>query len=198
MQCWRLTEISAVNVSSIACPRQRLLAQVCAALDVDIIAVKGPSRLEPLVRARYLFACVARRRWPDLSYPRIGRLLGGRDHSTIIHGLRQFEAVVARDPQLQALVAQLVSARELVQHDAHVWVWLGHITPDRHTVPPVRSISLSIKDFPVNDRAVVLFVQSGRRVKQKNVLAADDHDAVRRKVGSDALSAAIAAAGGWR
>jgi chromosomal replication initiator protein len=34
------------------------------------------------------------------SLPEIGRRFGGRDHTTIIHGVRKVETLMAGDPQL--------------------------------------------------------------------------------------------------
>ncbi len=46
----------------------------------------------------------------DLSLPQIGRLYGGRDHSTVLNSLRRAEATIDADPQLAARVAELRSA----------------------------------------------------------------------------------------
>jgi chromosomal replication initiator protein len=42
-----------------------------------------------------------------LSYPRIGRVLGGRDHSTIRHGVTKMEKDIAEDNGLRAEIARL-------------------------------------------------------------------------------------------
>jgi chromosomal replication initiation ATPase DnaA len=52
----------------------------------------GPSQQERLLRARW--EAMARLRDVGLSSPAIGGLLG-RDHSTVLHGLRRYEAGVA-------------------------------------------------------------------------------------------------------
>ena len=44
----------------------------------------GPCRKPPLVRARALFVAIMKLH-STFSYPEIGRLLGGRDHTTIMH-----------------------------------------------------------------------------------------------------------------
>ena len=54
---------------------------------VDIDDVLGPCRRRPVVYARHraMFIC---RRHLGLSYPVIGRLFG-RDHTTVMHGVRE-------------------------------------------------------------------------------------------------------------
>ena len=46
----------------------------------------------------------------DLSLPQIGRLYGGRDHSTVLNSVRRVEAGVAEDPALAGRVDELRSA----------------------------------------------------------------------------------------
>ena len=53
---------------------------------LDILV--GPSRRQPLVRARQtaMYLC---RELTDLSLPKIGRAFGGRDHTTVLHACRK-------------------------------------------------------------------------------------------------------------
>lgn len=57
-------------------------------------ALTGQSRKGPLVIARQALYAAAR----DMGYsmPRIGQLCGGRDHTTVLHGIRQHEARMER------------------------------------------------------------------------------------------------------
>jgi len=43
----------------------------------------------------------------DVSFPSIGDLFGGRDHSTVMHAVRSIEAKRAQDPQTDALVSTI-------------------------------------------------------------------------------------------
>ena len=43
----------------------------------------------------------------DLAYADIGRLFGGRNHSTVIHSVNKVEAAMASDAALRAHVSQL-------------------------------------------------------------------------------------------
>lgn len=44
---------------------------------------------------------------PHMSYPAIGRILGGRDHSTVMHGERRIADLVQRDPETADAVAKV-------------------------------------------------------------------------------------------
>jgi len=46
----------------------------------------------------------------DLSLPQIGRLYGGRDHSTVLNSLRRAEALMSSDSGLARQVAELRSS----------------------------------------------------------------------------------------
>lgn len=83
---------------------KRIIEIVSCHADVPVKDMKGRSRFAEHVRARQI-ACVLIRHWrPDLSYPIIGRMLGGRDHSTIIHGRRAIMERVKRDSDLAQMV----------------------------------------------------------------------------------------------
>lgn len=66
----------------------RAAALVARIAPADLI---GPSRLRPLVRPRQRAMLLARRIRPDLSLPNLGRRLGGRDHTTVLHGAKRAE-----------------------------------------------------------------------------------------------------------
>ena len=51
--------------------------------------IKGNSRFRNVVAARYDAIVDLHLKRPDLSLPEMGRLIGGRDHTTILHALRK-------------------------------------------------------------------------------------------------------------
>ena len=69
----------------------------------------GSTRAATPVRARQV-AIFLTRELTDLSLPQIGRLYGGRDHSTVLNSVRRVEAGVAEDPALAGRVDDLRSA----------------------------------------------------------------------------------------
>jgi chromosomal replication initiator protein len=66
----------------------------------------GTSRAALPLRARQV-AIFLTRELTDLSLPQIGRLYGGRDHSTVLNSLRRIEAGLADDSELAGRVQEL-------------------------------------------------------------------------------------------
>ncbi len=69
----------------------------------------GSSRAATPLRARQV-AIFLTRETTDLSLPQIGRLYGGRDHSTVLNSLRRLEANLADDGELADRVQELRGA----------------------------------------------------------------------------------------
>jgi chromosomal replication initiator protein len=90
----------------------RILAATAAAFAVSIPELEGPSRRQPLARARQvcMYLC---RQLTDLSLPRIGTLFGGRDHTTVLHGVNTVQRLIQTDKALfDSVTALLQSLRE--------------------------------------------------------------------------------------
>lgn len=68
-----------------------ILDQVSNMYGFTVHELRGPGRTKGIAHARqhamYLMA-----QQPHLSLPQIGRYLGGRDHTTILHGVRAHKA----------------------------------------------------------------------------------------------------------
>lgn len=86
-----------------------LRRDVARAFGLPPHAMVSDSRRKPVARARQAAAWVLKRCWPKLSYPQIGKLLGGRDHSTVIHACRVIEDLRERDCELRALTDALAA-----------------------------------------------------------------------------------------
>lgn len=87
---------------------QRVL---CKFYGITMAELLSPRRTQNIVRPRqkgFLLAKVL----SNKSLPEIGRRFGGRDHTTVLHGIRQVEAKIASDPVFANEVAGL---RELVE-----------------------------------------------------------------------------------
>ena len=65
-----------------------LLSAVSGVTDIPEAEILSQRRAQGLVRARMIVAHVAHE-YLGYSYPEIGRALGGRDHTTILHNGRQ-------------------------------------------------------------------------------------------------------------
>ena len=80
----------------ISVPRNRgaeIVKEVCEKHGLKIEDVISERRHQYLVRPRQeiMYRLCTETDW---SLPRIGRLLGGRDHTTILHGKRKFQALL--------------------------------------------------------------------------------------------------------
>lgn len=67
-----------------------ILAAISAATEYKRDDLVGPKQFKSVTRARMIAYYLLRRLRPDLSLPVIGKALGGRDHTTIISGVRRF------------------------------------------------------------------------------------------------------------
>lgn len=83
---------------------------VAALLGASYDSVRGKSRHPATTRARW--ACMAALRRRGLSYPEIGRAMGGKDHSTVMHAVDIGEVRYASD------LAWLLAVDEGVRCDA--------------------------------------------------------------------------------
>jgi chromosomal replication initiator protein len=90
-------------------PVEQIQQRVATDFGISRAELVGSTRAATPVRARQV-AIFLTRELTDLSLPQIGRLYGGRDHSTVLNSVRRVEARVAEDPVLAGRVAELRSA----------------------------------------------------------------------------------------
>jgi hypothetical protein len=80
---------------------------------ISVVNIQSDQRARDIVHARFIVVGLART-YTRYSLPRIGRALGSRDHSTIIHATHRCNALVQSDPEFATLYsraeAQLKSA----------------------------------------------------------------------------------------
>ena len=88
---------------------ERIQQRVSAAFGISRAELVGGSRAATPLRARQV-AILLTREATDLSLPQIGRLYGGRDHSTVLNSLRRAETALRGDGELARRVAELRSA----------------------------------------------------------------------------------------
>lgn len=60
----------------------------------------SPQRYRDVARPRQIAMYAIRQLCPHLSFPEIGRRLGGRDHTTIMHGVRRIESLIRTDQDI--------------------------------------------------------------------------------------------------
>lgn len=113
-----------INTTAPLSPAQAVRRACAQAFGIDEAGLMGRSRQRRYSIARQATCYVLRQRFAHLSYPAIARLIGGRDHSTIIHAVRQTEARIERDAALAAKIRALIAMRPDGQpQDAHVRQW---------------------------------------------------------------------------
>lgn len=64
------------------------VARISELSGISVEAIRGPQKAVHVVRARH-WAMYEARRYSGRSLPQIGHWLGGRDHSTVIYGIRR-------------------------------------------------------------------------------------------------------------
>ncbi|HMJ71857.1 MAG TPA: chromosomal replication initiator protein DnaA [Solirubrobacterales bacterium] len=88
---------------------EEIQQRVATAFGISRAELVGSSRAATPLRARQI-AILLTREATDLSLPQIGRLYGGRDHSTVLNSLRRAEATLSSDAGLARQVAELRSS----------------------------------------------------------------------------------------
>jgi chromosomal replication initiator protein len=88
---------------------EEIQQRVAEQFGVSRAELVGSSRAATPLRARQV-AIFLTRDLTDLSLPQIGRLYGGRDHSTVINSLRRVEASLDEDAELAEKVRELRGA----------------------------------------------------------------------------------------
>jgi chromosomal replication initiation ATPase DnaA len=81
---------------------QVILRRAADTFDVTLTDLTGPGRSRHLVRARFAVAWAIKRLCPALSLAEIGKVLGGRDHTTIVNALAQVETLMRHDEDYRA------------------------------------------------------------------------------------------------
>ena len=130
------------------------VAAICE-MDPDVMVTRGQTR--ELVQVRQLGYWVVRQAFPALSYPMIGKLFGGRDHSTIIYGIEKVEIRREREPgfcEMSDAIADEIGVRtpmHVMTEDtrARIGMLVSQMAPAPDTVeaPPVKAPMRPRNDF---------------------------------------------------
>ena len=84
----------------------QVLAGVATFYNTTTAHLVGPQRHRSIVHPRQVCMYLARR-LTLLSQEEVGDRLGGRDHTTVMHGVRQVEARMGADPEWATQVRQV-------------------------------------------------------------------------------------------
>lgn len=81
-----------------------IIAHTATVFGMDEADIRGKVRKRNLCGARFAI-CYLARELTDFSLPRIGTLLGGRDHSTVLHAVHKCADYMAQSPEYARKVA---------------------------------------------------------------------------------------------
>lgn len=87
----------------------RIQRIVAGRFDIPLIEMTSHRRAREVVRPRQIAMYLAKQT-TEKSLPKIGRLFGNRDHTTVIHAVRKVEQLSRDDRAFAATVAELKSA----------------------------------------------------------------------------------------
>ncbi len=88
---------------------KKVVAEVNKYFNIKMADMTGPRRKKELVLPRQLAMYLLYEEC-KIPYERIGELLGGRDHTTILHGVEKMREVVNRDREVQRILIELKQA----------------------------------------------------------------------------------------
>lgn len=83
---------------------QQVIAAVAEDAKLPLSAMTSAARYRAVARPRQVAMFLMRRLCPHLSFPEIGRRLGGRDHTTALHGVRKIYSLIPLEPELVAQI----------------------------------------------------------------------------------------------
>ena len=83
-----------------------VIAKTAKFFELPTSEVRGKSRKAPIVHARHLAMYLLKTKL-DLPLERVGELFGGRDHTTVMHGVDKVAKLISRDNQIKQEVEKL-------------------------------------------------------------------------------------------
>ena len=84
----------------------RILAAVCTQFNVNKAQIFSKYRPKRYVQARHI-ACWMIRRHTLLTLTQVGKIVGNRDHTTVMHGVQVIERRRKTEPELVALIGEI-------------------------------------------------------------------------------------------
>lgn len=106
-RCPEVAELEELLPGSEAPPDWRaLLAAVGRRFKLTVQDLLNPGRQAEKVKARQIAMYLCRKQLA-LSFPQIGMLFGGRDHTTVIHAVKKIEEMVKTDKVMHKLITEL-------------------------------------------------------------------------------------------
>ena len=103
-----LTAITSTPRTAMPMP-SAILEAVAQITNIPVDALTSKRREKQVAYARHL-AMYLLRDLAQQSYAQIGRLLGGRDHTTVLHGFRRIERSLEEDPDVRRDLTEIRAA----------------------------------------------------------------------------------------
>lgn len=111
------------NVASILCPvvqplmttPEVILQALSETFNISIEELKSSSRRREISLARQIGMYVMRQ-YTDLSFPRIGQVFGGKDHTTVLYSCEKINQLQQNDQQIAQKISQLSDRIGILNH----------------------------------------------------------------------------------
>jgi chromosomal replication initiator protein len=94
------------NTSSAITP-ETVMEHVARYHNITVEDIKNGRRTGEIVKPRQLAMYIIRET-TNLSLPEIGKELGGKNHSTVLHSIRKIEDEIKQDPNTAKIIAELI------------------------------------------------------------------------------------------
>ncbi len=94
------------NASAAITP-DSVIDEVSRYFDVSVDKIKGDRKTADIVLPRQIAMYIIREK-TSLSLPEIGKALGGKNHTTVLHSINKIAEAVKQDPQVHKIVAELI------------------------------------------------------------------------------------------
>ena len=114
-------------LSTLGAPKRRFIEELAREDGFTISQIMSKTRVKKIVHARQRYMWEVKRRWPDISYPELGRLFGGKDHTTAIHAVKMHNKRIDADEKISVFKrvppAQFQSGVVGVNWNEKAWKW---------------------------------------------------------------------------
>lgn len=102
-------------------PKQRLhpdelIEMVCKFYDIKPTVIKGPKRDASIVKARQIAMYLLKKEL-DLTFVEIGNVLGGRDHTTVMHGVDKMEHLLINGESKTKISADIMGIKNYLNEE---------------------------------------------------------------------------------
>lgn len=127
-------------------------------LGVSKDEIEGPYRNREIVRARNLTVYILRE-YGGMSFSTIGRLLGGRNHTTAIYSYRKIKGYFEKNKTLETDLIKLINkAKDLREYKNNI----ENVILDFNTPTPIKAERvLKIKEIPERETKVLELYREG-------------------------------------